>query len=192
MEKPTSNNSIHLPLPQTYAKVIPCLHSFSLLKSLNLWWTNCLHIRMKFWNVANRDNIPLFLTWQCARSMLGTSDIAGRRATWEKAEVGKKIYKNDSIGVWCENYVCWGFMYKKREKVAPVCCVNNCRSLKSIFSLGPVLSNVICSLALTSRHLFWTLNAITGHTGHPIPFSLAHNETLRHPSCFFLPSFHWN
>lgn len=104
----------------------------------------------------------------------------------------KKIYKNGRIGVWCENYVYQSFMYKKKEKVAPVCCVNNRNSLKSIFSLGPVFSSVICSLALTSPHLFWTLNAITEHTGHHIPFSLAHNETLRHPTCFFLPSFRWN
>lgn len=92
---------------------------------------------MELRNVANCDNISLFF------SVLTTCKVNA----WEKLEERRK-YKNGRIGAWCENDVSWGFTHKVKENVIPVYSVKNLNSLKSMFSLGPILSSVICGSAL--------------------------------------------
>lgn len=66
----------------------------------------------------------------------------------EKSLRREEKYKNGRIGAWCENDVSWGFTHKVKENVIPVYSVKNLNSLKSTFSVGPILSNVICGSAL--------------------------------------------
>ena len=187
MEKPSHPPP---PLPQTDTKVVSYWHLFFLLKIAGSL-VNKL-ICTSRWNSEMWQTVIFLFSF----SVLTTCKVNAwyilcyRNTGYLRRAWGvKKNIRMTGLGRGVKIMCPGGFMHKIKENVIPVYGVKNLNSLKSMFSLGPIFSNVICGSALPVFPTYSQLSMEykTESTSFASPWPLL--KHWGHPTCFFLTPF---